>query len=569
MSDTTTQVENGDTPASTYYGERLQTLKQTYGALDKTEVRLGYVRALSALGAVVLMWLTWGLDRTPSWTVGVALAVFGALAWSQGRVGTRAKDNLRRQAWNKTGHQRATGQVDTQTVAEGGPFEDPKHPYSSDLDIFSKGGLFERMAMTYTAQGRTTLATWLKKPSPPEVIVDRQAGSAELARAHRLREDMAIACLQAQKSTSISKSALKSPSESSSPSSLVEWATRPADEKFLRLGTIALPATLALAFFISALGYLAGIWNAMPPLAFFLLALIVSRGFQDRVMRTSAEIDHRAADLSALARLLAIFDGKRFDTPYLCRLQQKLTNQGVSPARRVRQLSSLVGWLDVQRNQLLALIVFPLYWGPIWSWVIERWRAKHGHTIAIWFETLGEFEALVSLATYAFENPSFSTPSVRLSDDTGSSLQNPMLSAQDLGHPLIPQKARVSNDIQLGAAADDRARLLVISGSNMSGKSTFLRAVGINAVLAQAGAVVCASRFEMSPLQVAGTLSVHDSLAEGASRFFAEITRVKLLVTLADQPPPAPPCSGSLTKCWPAPTRLTGKGRARDPSGAD
>jgi DNA mismatch repair ATPase MutS len=190
------------------------------------------------------------------------------------------------------------------------------------------------------------------------------------------------------------------------------------------------------------------------------------------------------------------------------------------PSRRIARLGNLIELLDSRRNQLFAPIALLLLWGTQIAYAIERWRAESGRAIGLWLATIGEYEALCALASYAYENPDDPFPEIASA--------GPLYEGRDMSHPLMPRSVMIPNDIHLSA----ELRVLVVSGSNMSGKSTYLRTVGINAVLAQAGAPVRAGRLRLSPLAIGATLRIQDSLQEGRSRFYAEVLRVRQVVDL-------------------------------------
>src|SRR5262249_43657023 len=193
---------------------------------------------------------------------------------------------------------------------------------------------------------------------------------------------------------------------------------------------------------------------------------------------------------------------------------------------RLARLARLLDWLDARRNAFFAPFAALLLWTTQMAFAVERWRARTGPAIGRWVQLVGEFEALSALATYAYENATDPFPEIAADE--------PCFNAEAVGHPLIPRKTCIMNDVNLGGDL----RLLVISGSNMSGKSTLLRTVGVNTVLALAGAPVRARRLRLSPLAVGATLRIQDSLREGKSRFYAEIVRVRQLVDLARGPLP-------------------------------
>jgi DNA mismatch repair ATPase MutS len=223
---------------------------------------------------------------------------------------------------------------------------------------------------------------------------------------------------------------------------------------------------------------------------------------------------------------VGLFEREQFSSARLQYLSSRLSNEGEPASRRIARLAKLVDWANARRNQFFAPIGWLVLWSVHFAFAIERWRARSGADVARWLDVIGELEALASLAGYAYERPADPMPTIVDGE--------PRLEATALGHPLIADASCVRNDFVIGG----ELRLYVISGSNMSGKSTMLRTVGVNVVLALAGAPVRAGAMTVSPLQVGATLRIQDSLAEGASRFYAEITRLKQLVDLAAKTPP-------------------------------
>jgi len=244
-------------------------------------------------------------------------------------------------------------------------------------------------------------------------------------------------------------------------------------------------------------------------------------------------VEKRSRDLSLLARVLACLERPTFHTNRLRELQSQLAEtgkggRGLPPSQQIAELGNLLDLLNSRKNQLFAPIALLLLWGTQMAFAIERWRARSGAHIKDWLAVVGEFEALCALATYAYENPEDPFPEI-VTDKV-------CYDGEGLAHPLLPlpRERRVRNDFRLGGDL----RLLVVSGSNMSGKSTYLRTIGINAVLALAGAPVMALRMRVSPLVLGATLRIQDSLQAGHSRFYAEILRVRQVVDLSRGPLP-------------------------------
>jgi DNA mismatch repair ATPase MutS len=241
-----------------------------------------------------------------------------------------------------------------------------------------------------------------------------------------------------------------------------------------------------------------------------------------------AAVDQRTHDLVLLAELLERLERERerFQAPLLRRLCQALETEGHPASIQIKRLARLLHLLDTKKNQLFMPFAAVLLWTTQLALAIDVWRGVSGPAIATWLAAVGEFEALCALAAYAAENPGDPFPEI-VTDRVG-------FEAQEMGHPLIPVAECVRNDVQLGG----ETRVLIVSGSNMSGKSTLLRTVGINAVLALAGAPVRAAGLRLSPFSLGATLRIQDSLQAGRSRFYAEITRVRQLVDLARGPRP-------------------------------
>jgi DNA mismatch repair ATPase MutS len=232
-------------------------------------------------------------------------------------------------------------------------------------------------------------------------------------------------------------------------------------------------------------------------------------------------------DLALLSGVLERIEREKFTMPRLAALQAALIAGGRPPSRRIADLRRLVSWLDSTRNQIFGPIAAALLLRSQLAVAIDRWHGHWGHSVSEWLRIVGELEALAALATYHYEHPADPFPTLMEG--------GPVFDAQSLGHPLIPDKAAVRNDVHLGSGSP---QVIIVSGSNMSGKSTLLRSVGINVVLALAGAPARARSLRVSRLVVGATLRVEDSLQAGHSRFYAEILRIRTIVDLTRGPVP-------------------------------
>ncbi|MGZ9066529.1 MAG: MutS-related protein, partial [Burkholderiales bacterium] len=230
-------------------------------------------------------------------------------------------------------------------------------------------------------------------------------------------------------------------------------------------------------------------------------------------------------DLEWLAEVLRCLDYERFRSERLRRMEAEGRLDAISASEAIQRLGKLYGWTESGTNLVFVAVCRFFLWDTQFAFAIEAWRARFGPKIEVWLRRLAEFEALSSLACYSFEHPADSFPELLPATAPAQ------IESEGLGHPLIPESRSVGNDIELGS----ERRLIVISGSNMSGKSTWLRAIGVNLVLASAGAPVRARKFRMTPVRIGASIRTTDSLLEGTSRFYAEIKRLTAIVKLAGE----------------------------------
>jgi len=483
------------------YETRLGARRADAAVARRSASRISHARlAVFTLG-IVLAAVAFGAKRLdPRWLLAPALG-FIALVVAHDRVLRRADGREHSVRYYEDGIARlAAG------FAGRGPngerFRDPEHLYADDLDLFGAGGLFELLCRARTAAGEALLASWLLAPAPSPVVRGRQAAVAELRPALDLRE--ALALVGEAVASELHADALERWGESAPP----------APAAALR----ALAAALAVLSAALIVATLAGAPLLIPWLAVLAIAGCVAATVRGRVRRTLAATEAPARELALLARLLAVVEGQRFASPRLVALRQAIATEGVPASREIARLRRLVDFLDARRNQLFAPIGAALLFTTQVALAIDAWRARCGPSLRAWIDAAAELEALASLATHAYEQPGDVFP--ELVDGP------PRFEAEALGHPLLEASRCVRNDVSLC----DVPRLLLVSGSNMSGKSTLLRSVGVAAVLAQAGAPVRARRLRLSPLAVGASMRVFDSLQEGHSHFYNEIRRLRSIV---------------------------------------
>jgi hypothetical protein len=490
------------------YRERLQARERVIAEHERTLDRLGSLRVILFLIAIGAAWWLLNESTLSSLWLFAPLAAFAAAVVQHGRI-TRLLTLARRAA---AFHRAGIARLEDRWIGSGQTgerFDDPHHVYASDLDIFGRGSLFELLFIGRTRMGEGFLARWLLSPASIATVLERQAAIAELRDRMELREDIAV--LGADTNVGVQ------------PAALVTWA-----ESQNRLTQRWLPIASYLLPLLAIAGAVVwSEWGLISPLVVVLLIEFgVLRVLRDDLQETLQSTEQAFEDLKLLAGLLERIEREQLSSPRMAILQRSLISHQHRASATMARLATIVQWIESRRNPLLQFLSLPLMYPVHVALAAERWRGDHGKVVRAWLDAIGEIEALLSLASYSFEHPEDPFPS--LSEGPSS------LRGTRLGHPLIPESRCVRNDVSILAPT----RVLLISGSNMSGKSTLLRTIGINTVLAMAGAPVRAESFELTPLHVGASIRINDSLHEGSSRFYAEITRLRQLLDLTEQKPP-------------------------------
>jgi hypothetical protein len=499
------------------YSQRLEQRRSELAAGERRSRALSYCRLGAAVCALALIWVALVYK-----SVSIALAAFPAaafvtLAVMQERL-LRVQERRRRSA---AFYERGLARLQGRWAGTGEPgdrYLDAAHPYAQDLDIFGKGSLFELLCTARTHIGEDTLARWLLTPANPATVRARNQAVGELRPSVDLREDLFIVAEEAR--AGVDAESLASWGEAAP--LLGSGAGRAAAWALTALGI------LGLASFLLANAAQLGFVRIPPAYAsllrdFFLVALVVNAVYLYRTRKRTAAVvdavDQAAHELGLLSETLLRLERERFGSPLLAELHASLDAAGDPPSRRLAKLNRIVQYLD-SRDHLLVRVAEPfLLWTTNLAFAVEAWRRHSGKAVRRWLTAVGEMEAISSLASHAFEHPA--DPFPEFVDDAGACLE-----CEGGGHPLIPEDRVVRNDLRIGGPL----RLLVVSGSNMSGKSTLLRTLGTNVALAQAGAPVRARRLRLSPLALGASIRINDSLQGGVSRFYAEILRLRQIL---------------------------------------
>jgi len=493
------------------YDERLTNRRSEAASLRASERVVSLSRIVCFLAIIAIAVLHFS-----AWIV-IPIFAFVALVVAHDRLIRRRRRADAAARFCERGIERVSGTWQGKGFG-GSNFETEHHPFAADLDLFGKGSLYELLCIAVTAAGRTTLARWLLNPGAANVadVRDRQGAFDELRDRVDLREEIFV--ITAEVASEVEEAKLD------------DWSREPALlGRGERIASMIITVCAVAAFAIGIPSLISRLVNAtnpgaMPvysPLASLpLLLMIVVVGFfarrmAERVAKVVSAVERREPSLVLLAGLLNVMERQSFAAPRLIALRTALERNGVPASQQIERLRKLVALLDARRNQFFAPIALLFLWTTNIAFAIERWRLESGSEIVNWIDAIAELEALLSLSSFAFEHPTFVTSEVI----EGEAL----FDGDAIGHPLIPGDRRVANDVRIGGDL----RLLIVSGSNMSGKSTLLRAIGVNTILALAGAPVCATRLRVTPMSVGASISLNDSLSEGASRFYAEILRIR------------------------------------------
>jgi len=493
------------------YEKKIADLRSAFdAAVGRTRL---FQVSLTVLGAAlfVAFVFTHGHPTIAWWPLAAILPLAALAARGLRNAGAKSTEIYRLRGYYETGVARLT--LDWDSLPLGEEYLDPSHLYANGLNLFGRGSLYQLLCSARTRAGKDTLARWMKDPASIEEARARAAAVRELWSRVDLREALAAA----------------GPSTSSDfrIETFREWV-RSAPPDFPAWAPVAAALAASAALFIASACLLQ--WSlqllANPYVAaVFGLEAGFSLFFLQRVRAVLKWLRIPSAELPVALEVVRILEERRFAAPGLVALSECLRLGHSSASRDLGRLLRLVTLLGLRDNPMFTLPSYFLLWGAQFAMAICRWRRKHGARMLPWLEAVGEFEALMCLATYAGEHPRDPFPEF--------SAAGPAIEAQGIGHPLLDEAVCVRNDFRLG----DSPRFLVVSGSNMSGKSTFLRAVALNAVLARMGAPVRCARLRLSNLQVGASILVQDSLADGRSHFLAEMERLRQTIDAAGRAP--------------------------------
>jgi hypothetical protein len=498
-------VQTSENAALSIYNNRLSDRHRSLNEFMRCARVAGYLRGVTGILIPATLWLAFVQQLVSVWVAAIPAAAFLALHKYYEDTYVHLNRSKRGIEFYEWGIARIEDRWAGMGIA-GERFIDENHLYTNDLDIFGKSSLFELLCTARTRSGQETLARWLCEPATRSEIVERQEAIDELRNKVDLREELAAF---GSKWTVIDFDLA------------TEWALRPP---VLHSEVARIVAPFLIVFTFATLAY--SFWFHGNPLwSGFAVVVQLAFGlvYRKRASDVNWDIHEPARELSLLRTPLARLEREAFSSTKLRRLRAALQANGKPASEQVRWLVGLNEMLDYRRNSSVGPFLFVLLWSTQVAFAIEAWRRRHKLALRNWIDAAGEFEALCALAGYAFEHPKH--PFAEILE------REVRLDGKGLRHPLHPESQCIPNSISLGS----EIQLLMVSGSNMSGKSTLLRTIGVNLVLAQAGAPVSAQQLKCSLMAIGATLRVQDSLQSGKSRFYAEIRRLKDIMALAEE----------------------------------
>jgi hypothetical protein len=493
------------------YSKRLQTHEDAAAAFNRTHIRIGNLKLAAIAAGLVTAWFAYSKHAFTGYWLLAPAALYILLAILHERT-------LRARGRAETAtafYRQGIARIEDRWAGTGRPgdrFRDENHVYSGDLDLFGRGSVFELLCTARLPMGENWLAKWLRAPASKPEVLERQTLVAELREKLDLQRDLALVGEEVRARLN--------------PESLTAWAETQTVMPGMVWRVCAALLTLAAAAATVFLLATTGTWPLMA-------VLIVELGFRYVLLRRAETViggvSCNAEGLVLFAEILQRLERESFTAPRLQAMADGLKHGGTPASAEVRRLAQIVYWIDAHHSLIAHILELPLLYTVQVAFAAESWRSKCGKDLHKWIDVAGEMEALMSLATYSYEHPNDPFP-----EFADSAASRAFFDGQELGHPLIAAAKCVRNSVRL----DQQTRVLLVSGSNMSGKSTLLRAVGINTVMAMAGAPVRARSLRLSPLSVGSRIRSSDSLQEGRSTFYTEILHIRSVFDLAKGPEP-------------------------------
>ncbi len=490
------------------YQQRAKDFKQRATALQERYEKFGFVRLASFIIGIALLIILFSINPAiATIAIFVFLAGFYRLVlWHQQLLHEKQIEEALALINQE---ELAFMQDDFQSFADGKEFMDPAHPNSIDMDIFGPYSFFQYANRTTTSMGKKRLAEYLTTVVDKPEILARQEAIAELQDQLEWRQ----------------KFRAHGMSTEDAPEHLEQLKVWLAQPDFIQSNSMN-KAALIIAPILAFLGLFVWIfyWPWYFAMIFFLPAFYMLRTTLDQVNQTHVQTTNAGKTLAYYAYLIEHLEEKHFQSDKLQSLSSALDTDAKKASVRLKRLSYIIHQLNLRHNAFVIILNVFTLWDLQWVLRLEKWKSEQRDDLPQWFAALAEFEALLSFATVYYNRPDWVFPEIT---------EQPLFDATSLGHPLIAPKERVANDIQIPTAG----HIKLVTGSNMAGKSTFLRTVGLNIVLAMAGAPVCAKKLSLPILELYSSMRTQDALHESTSSFYAELKRLKIIIEAVEEKP--------------------------------
>ena len=490
------------------FEDRYNQFEEKNVALKKESTLYAWVRVLFFFGCVTGVVISADYASSAGILFFILLFLVGFILLLKGHLKIKAQQRFN-EAMAQINHEEVMRmQGDYSAFDTGEDYLLPGHNYHIDLDVFGKHSIFQLISRTSTVFGRDLLANWLSRPAQKDTIHDRQEAGAELAEKLDYRQE-----LQAH--------GRSNQDENSETKHLFRWIKEDnviLNQKIYSILVYVLPVLTLGSIILATLGI---IQSGIPWLFVFINIGVLGTVFNRAKDIYQKTVSSNAA-LKAYEAQIRLIEQEQFESAYLKGLQQKLIQEGTAASKVINKLQFILDNLHNRANMLYHLFNLVFLLDVYWLIRAERWKENTKADVEAWFRTIGEMECLSSLAAFRFANPEYAYAQIA---DEGF-----VVEGEGVGHPMIGKAKRVSNDFDFSG----KGGICLITGSNMSGKSTFLRTVGVNAVLALMGAPVCAKAFHVSYLKVFTSMRTQDDLEESVSSFYAELKRLKQMLDTID-----------------------------------
>ena len=488
------------------YRQRCEEGQENLKKIKNRIFHLGSLKLLIFIGALIAIIYYWeqGWQITMPITI-IGVIVFVLLAKLQNKQFIRKEYEETYININKNELKGLDYQYEE--FEDGAEYIDSSHLYTYDLDIFGKKSLFQYINRTCTQPGKACLANWLIHHSTcKEEIIRKQKAIQELTPEIELRQHFQVTGLQYKRKLNDDENEIKDWAESSPYFSNRRW---------MRL----IPFSVLICNFVAITLAIIGLIPFSIPTFIFCAFMIGSTGYTQRISKMQTDFDRKLDILSTFSKLIQMIEAQHFTSAELKSIQKSVKDENGEASKAIKQLNQLLHQLDQRNNIIVLLILNGLFFWELWQLMkIEKWKNKYATKLAKWMKAIGQVDAYCSLSTFAFNHPNYRYPEI--------SDQPFELKGSALGHPLMNREICVCNSIDI----PKRPYFIIITGANMAGKSTYLRTIGINYLLACIGLPVWADSFTIYPAQLVTSLRTTDSLTENESYFFAELKRLKLII---------------------------------------